>query len=177
MTDERQRTILLERMGWRSEPRTLEELAQQFRVTRERVRQIEKAALRKLTHWRASGVLQPLHDLICGMLEDVSPLMGLKAVGRQLQRRFGWQRPLHKEAVVRFLPAFSDLRCIDGRYVCTRGFACPECPVLPGLLDKVLTEKPVGKLGLPELAEEVEKQVGVAEECRACSERPREKHR
>ncbi|NUQ62617.1 MAG: hypothetical protein HUU20_09020 [Pirellulales bacterium] len=35
LSDKRQRTILLERMGWRSEPRTLEELAREFGVTRE----------------------------------------------------------------------------------------------------------------------------------------------
>ena len=80
---ERQRRILLERMGWRSEPRTLEELAQELGITRERIRQIEKEGLKKLYHWQSTEVLKPLHNLISGMLKDITPLMGLvpKTVG------------------------------------------------------------------------------------------------
>ena len=38
--------------------RTLEEVGQEFNVTRERIRQIEAKALRKLRHPRRGGVLQ-----------------------------------------------------------------------------------------------------------------------
>jgi RNA polymerase primary sigma factor len=48
---ERERHILELRFGLRDgEPRTLEEIGQQFQVTRERIRQIEAKALRKLRH-------------------------------------------------------------------------------------------------------------------------------
>ncbi len=47
----RERNILKMRFGWDDNiPRTLEEVGQQYHVTRERIRQIEAKALRKLRH-------------------------------------------------------------------------------------------------------------------------------
>ncbi|MBI4368585.1 MAG: RNA polymerase sigma factor RpoD/SigA [Candidatus Omnitrophica bacterium] len=49
--DERERQILVLRFGLKgSEPHTLEDTAKQFSVTRERVRQIEMAAIKKIRH-------------------------------------------------------------------------------------------------------------------------------
>ena len=49
--DERERQILILRFGLKgSEPHTLEDTAKQFSVTRERVRQIEMAAIKKIRH-------------------------------------------------------------------------------------------------------------------------------
>ena len=49
--DEREREILKLRFGLdRGEPRTLEEVGEHFNLTRERIRQIEAKALRKLRH-------------------------------------------------------------------------------------------------------------------------------
>ncbi|MBQ9332658.1 MAG: RNA polymerase sigma factor RpoD, partial [Oscillospiraceae bacterium] len=39
-------------------PRTLEEVGKEFSVTRERIRQIEAKALRKLRHPRRSGAIR-----------------------------------------------------------------------------------------------------------------------
>ena len=50
LTD-RERTVLIERFGLLDgKPKTLEEVGVRFKVTRERVRQIEAKALRKLKH-------------------------------------------------------------------------------------------------------------------------------
>lgn len=48
---EREQEIIKRRTGWRSnEPETLEEIGREFGVTRERIRQIEEKALRRLKH-------------------------------------------------------------------------------------------------------------------------------
>lgn len=48
MLSPREQVILKLRMGYNSYPQTLEEVGEQFGVTRERIRQIEKKALAKL---------------------------------------------------------------------------------------------------------------------------------
>ena len=45
-----------------SHPRTLEEVGKEFNVTRERIRQIEAKALRKLRHPNRSKKLQDFYD-------------------------------------------------------------------------------------------------------------------
>jgi RNA polymerase primary sigma factor len=48
---DRERSVLLLRFGLEDDrPRTLEEIGKEFNVTRERIRQIEAKALRKLRH-------------------------------------------------------------------------------------------------------------------------------
>ena len=48
---EREQKVLRLRFGWRmDDARTLEEVGKEFNVTRERIRQIEAKALRKLRH-------------------------------------------------------------------------------------------------------------------------------
>jgi RNA polymerase primary sigma factor len=48
---EREREVLELRFGLKdSQPRTLEEVGRQFHVTRERIRQIEAKALKKIRH-------------------------------------------------------------------------------------------------------------------------------
>ena len=57
--DEREREILKLRFGLdRGEPRTLEEVGEHFNLTRERIRQIEGKALRRLRHPRRSRQLR-----------------------------------------------------------------------------------------------------------------------
>jgi len=169
---ERQKRVLLERMGWRSEPRTLEELASEYGVTRERIRQLEKAGLRKLFNWRASHALQPLHEFIAKLLQTASPLISLRTVGKRLQRRHGWDRPVHEEAIVKLLPAFNDLRCVESRYVCRTSLRCPDCPVLPKAVEAALLEDPPKKLDMLVLAQMVLRQMCVSGECAQCFERP-----
>ena len=48
--DDRERRVLERASAWDGNPRTLEEVGQQFNVTRERIRQIEAKALRKMRH-------------------------------------------------------------------------------------------------------------------------------
>jgi len=66
LTD-RERTVLIERFGLLDgKPKTLEEVGVRFKVTRERVRQIEAKALRKMRHPTRSRQLQAFLDLIEG---------------------------------------------------------------------------------------------------------------
>lgn len=66
LTD-RERTVLIERFGLLDgKPKTLEEVGVRFKVTRERVRQIEAKALRKMRHPTRSKQLQAFLDLIEG---------------------------------------------------------------------------------------------------------------
>ena len=54
--DERERRILTQRFGLgRDEPKTLEEVAQEFNITRERVRQIENVAIKKIRERMEAG--------------------------------------------------------------------------------------------------------------------------
>ncbi|MCI0382774.1 MAG: RNA polymerase sigma factor [Chlamydiae bacterium] len=66
LTD-RERTVLIERFGLLDgKPKTLEEVGLRFKVTRERVRQIEAKALRKMRHPIRSKQLQAFLDLLEG---------------------------------------------------------------------------------------------------------------
>jgi RNA polymerase primary sigma factor len=66
LTD-RERTVLIERFGLLDgKPKTLEEVGIRFKVTRERVRQIEAKALRKMRHPTRSRQLQAFLDLLEG---------------------------------------------------------------------------------------------------------------
>ncbi len=63
LTD-RERTVLIERFGLLDgKPKTLEEVGVRFKVTRERVRQIEAKALRKMRHPTRSKQLQAFLDI------------------------------------------------------------------------------------------------------------------
>jgi hypothetical protein len=172
VSDERQRHVLLERMGWQSEPRTLEELSHELRLTKERIRQIERAALQKLRHWQATNALRPLHDLVVSMLRDLSPLMSVSEIGRQLQRRFGWSRPIHAEALGRLLLASPTLRFVDRRYICNQSFHCVDCPVLPSVLNTVLSHNIRRQVDLPTLAQRFLRATEDCKRCRRCAERP-----
>lgn len=64
---ERERTVLVERFGLLDgKPKTLEEVGVRFKVTRERVRQIEAKALRKMRHPTRAKSLQAFLDLLEG---------------------------------------------------------------------------------------------------------------
>jgi RNA polymerase primary sigma factor len=66
LTD-RERTVLIERFGLLDgKPKTLEEVGIRFKVTRERVRQIEAKALRKMRHPTRAKQLQAFLDLLEG---------------------------------------------------------------------------------------------------------------
>lgn len=66
LTD-RERTVLIERFGLLDgKPKTLEEVGVRFKVTRERVRQIEAKALRKMRHPIRAKQLQAFLDLLEG---------------------------------------------------------------------------------------------------------------
>jgi RNA polymerase primary sigma factor len=62
---ERERTVLIQRFGLLDgKPKTLEEVGLEFNVTRERIRQIEAKALRKMRHPTRSKQLRAFLDLL-----------------------------------------------------------------------------------------------------------------
>ena len=119
-------------------------------------------------HWQAGDALKPLHDLVAGMLRDLTPVMGLGGLCKAIQVLYGWNRPLHKEAITRLLPAFPDLKFVNGRYVCLCSFRCVDCPTLPRLLDSVLTDTQQTRIDLAPLARRLRAQLLKADDCRQC---------
>ncbi len=76
LTD-RERTVLVERFGLLDgKPKTLEEVGVRFKVTRERVRQIEAKALRKMRHPTRAKQLQAFLDLMEGGASNMGGLSG-----------------------------------------------------------------------------------------------------
>ena len=60
---EREKQVIVLRFGLEDgHPRTLEEVGKEFNVTRERIRQIEAKALRKLRHPNRSKKLQDFYE-------------------------------------------------------------------------------------------------------------------
>ncbi|WP_170449172.1 DNA-directed RNA polymerase subunit alpha C-terminal domain-containing protein [Ruegeria arenilitoris] len=79
--DERDRDILLGRMGFKEPPKTLEELGNQYEVTRERIRQIEKRSLEHLIGkeiW--DDVMRHRLTTLLDSREEPLPLFGLEVV-------------------------------------------------------------------------------------------------
>lgn len=79
--DERDRNILLNRMGFSQKPRTLEDIGSEYGVTRERIRQIEKRSLERIIEkelW--DDVLRHRLGAILDDRNDPLPLFGLEVV-------------------------------------------------------------------------------------------------
>ena len=117
LSDERQRRIFLNRIGWRGPRPTLAALGEEYGVSRERIRQIEKKAQKKLTHWRARSALAPLHDLVCSLLSEHSRPLSIAFICQRLQDRCKWPRPFKRLALKKLLPAFPDLKLVGEEHV------------------------------------------------------------
>lgn len=115
LTDERQRRVFLLRLGWDGKPRSLGDIGQEYGVSRERVRQIEKSAYKKLTTWRARWALSPLWNCIVELLKEHSPLLTFESIVRELQRIHGWDYPLDTKVIQRLLPASPHLKGVETR--------------------------------------------------------------
>ena len=172
LSNERQRQILMLRMGCEDEPKTLNDLGKVFGVTRERIRKIEKNAQTKLLHWKGELALAPLHDSISNMLKEHAPLLSFGEICRLLQRQHGWAKPMRKEALARLLPVFSDLHCVAGGYVCFSSFRCPECEFLPQLLEAVIADTNKEEIDLVALSRVLFDRIGHEDACRACDSLP-----
>ena len=55
---EREKEVLLLRFGFYGEPWTLEEIGKKYHITRERVRQIESIALKKLNNTKRAKIFE-----------------------------------------------------------------------------------------------------------------------
>lgn len=79
--EERDRNILLNRMGFSQKPRTLEDIGSEYGVTRERIRQIEKRSLERIIQkelW--DDVLRHRLGVILDGRDNPLPLFGLEVV-------------------------------------------------------------------------------------------------
>jgi hypothetical protein len=79
--DERDREVLLGRMGFYSSPRTLEDLAGDYGITRERIRQIEKRALERIIAQELwDDVMRHRLNTILDARDEPLPLFGLEVI-------------------------------------------------------------------------------------------------
>jgi len=166
----RQRTVFLDRLGVDGNFRTLEQISQVHGVTRERIRQLEKAAMGKLVSWRGRAALSPLHDVITTVLHERGPLVSFRSISRAIQRMYGWTNTLHPRTIEKLMPAFLDLKSVNRSLVSSHDFKCTECQTLPTILEQVLEEggeprRPVATVGDRLLAV-------ASERCIACDSVP-----
>ena len=71
LLSEKEKNVVLKRFNLQGNRRhTLEEIGQEFSVTRERIRQIEKSALSKMRRNVFNTSLKHLHDAIDGIVRD-----------------------------------------------------------------------------------------------------------
>ncbi len=117
LSDERQRRVFLERSGWRGPRPTLAALGEEYGVSRERIRQIEKKAQRKLVQWRAGIALAPLHDFVCSLLSGHSRPLSIAFICQRLQDQHKWPRPIRRPTLKKLLPAFPDLKLVGEEHV------------------------------------------------------------
>jgi hypothetical protein len=117
LTDGRQRRVFLERSGWRGPRPTLAALGEEYGVSRERIRQIEKKAHRKLMQWRAGIALAPLHDFVCSLLSEHSRPLSIAFICQRLQDQHKWPTPIKRLAFKKLLPAFPDLKLVGEEHV------------------------------------------------------------
>jgi hypothetical protein len=117
LTDGRQRRVFLDRIGWRGPRPTLAALGEEYGVSRERIRQIQKDAQRKLMHWRAEIALAPLYDFVCSLLSEHSRPLSIAFICQRLQDQYKWPRPIRRAALKKLLPAFPDLKLVGEEHV------------------------------------------------------------
>lgn len=138
--NERQQAVLVQRLAVDGTRRTLEELGKAYHLTRERVRQIEKAAMRKLLTWGGRRALSPFHDFVVSLLRERGPMVSCRFIARALQRAHGWETTVHAKTIEGLLQVFPDLKCIGRKLVSEHDFRCTDCQTLPSLLEQVLQQ-------------------------------------
>ncbi|MBD3300642.1 MAG: hypothetical protein GF347_04800 [Candidatus Moranbacteria bacterium] len=108
LKNERMQTVLIQRFGLNdSEPKTLENIGRQFGITRERVRQIEKEALKKIEKDKFNNGVIDLIDKINKLLEKYQGIISEIRIFKEFNRK---QRikDLDKKALVLVLKMGSD---------------------------------------------------------------------
>lgn len=120
--DDAERNVLAGRYGLDRDPEkparrrmTLQQIADMEHITRERVRQIQDAGLRKLQSRIAQVCLQPFYDFACGQVEKRGGLAsGAELLGLRSEPALGGLNPLG------LLRLMSEVR--PARLVCYNGF-------------------------------------------------------
>ena len=130
MAEKRQRRVLMKRLGGDGRVCTLAEIGQEHGLTRERIRQIENKAMRKLMTWRGRAALRPLHDFIAALVRQHGPRICCRFVCRALQEAHRWTSTLHPTAIEKLLPVFPDLPCAGDSFVCAEDSPCAACQTL-----------------------------------------------
>ena len=95
--------IAVSRLEWRGTKATLDDLASQYNCSRERVRQIEKYAISKISHANSRSELFLIYSELVGVLlsagGDISPLSAI----HHLSSRFGWQESISVQGFIHLL--------------------------------------------------------------------------
>lgn len=123
-----------------NQPRTLEETAQEFNLTRERIRQIEAKALRKLRHPSRSKRLRPFLEPTIRLSEDlyenyISDLKEVvyETVHFQLSSSFGSIREIYYPLLRQYYPVSCLLRYFESVATYLR----PSSELSPAVLNSI----------------------------------------
>jgi RNA polymerase sigma factor (sigma-70 family) len=104
---ERDRSVVEERYGLYGPTLTLEEMGQQIGLTRERVRQLEKRALRQLK-WKHSAAINAMADALLDYIRKCGGVVTLDEATVWFQKRQSPLSQMDPEGVIRLLVALTD---------------------------------------------------------------------
>ena len=98
---------------------TLEEIGDSFHLSRERIRQIEKKALKKLRHKSKSGVLRPHYDenVNVGRRTPVGEIINLNLTDNTPQPQQYWQQPKQEHHEDKYAAGSHEKKDDNGYYL------------------------------------------------------------
>jgi len=139
---QRESQILINRYGLRDGlPQTLEQIGKELHLTRERVRQVEKNALKKLAGKRLPAELQTNADFIFQLIEDRGNIIRETALQNLLtQDGVGAKNCLL--FILRIVPRFNYMKETEGAHACwyLSGFDRETFEELVGVSKQILEE-------------------------------------
>lgn len=95
--------IAVSRLGWRGSKATLDDLASQYNCSRERVRQIEKYAVSKISHANSRSELFLLYSELVGVLLSAGGNISTLSAIHHVTSRIGWQESISVQGFIHLL--------------------------------------------------------------------------
>jgi hypothetical protein len=150
--------MFMKRMGWHgNNAQTLESIAQQYGVTRERIRQIENKLTAKLFHPQAVRVLFPLWIVIDSLLQSSNGIVSVSELAELLQHHYKWEeKPTFSglNNLIQFCPKTiikkDNYEKKEG-IILSKDFFCSDCQDISDCLIEILTLS--GEMSISDVAE------------------------